>query len=324
MRAVKKDQVEIDFKKAIQNHGMGILLDEDQHRNISFKSPEDSFVAAFNLITWPGHLCISGDYGSFVFQARTDMFGFFNQDYINPDYWSEKLVAKDVVKGHKEYSFEVLKENIESYIESHWEFTSHEQEARVRAKIEKHIYSLPEVQEIKRDAYIAVDNFTYKLSDEPNWNASVFSTTRDVSLFQFDSFYEYDSDVYTYRYLWCLNAIVWGVKKYFKFKNRAAYLKDKLSSGEPLFFSYSGPPKKVEQDIKESLLDKLTNFIAFDYEAYQRGDQDDFDFVIGFAYYENSNREIMQTDEDGNTYLTNVVTVSDCTKDKVLKALLID
>ena len=73
---------------------MEIVRDEGLHRHIKFAQP-GSGLYRFDLVTWPGHLAISGDVETFVFSREPDMFEFFGgrRSRINPTYWAEKVKA---------------------------------------------------------------------------------------------------------------------------------------------------------------------------------------------------------------------------------------
>ena len=86
------------FLRDVRDHKMIIELDQGVHRSIRFGRPGSS-AYHFRLNTWPGHLAISGDMGSYVFSRTADMFEFFRDSAmtgrINPGYWHEKADAVD-------------------------------------------------------------------------------------------------------------------------------------------------------------------------------------------------------------------------------------
>ncbi len=53
----------------VREHQMTIELDQGVHRSILFKRPRSSSYH-FRLVTWPGHLAISGDCESFTFGCK--------------------------------------------------------------------------------------------------------------------------------------------------------------------------------------------------------------------------------------------------------------
>lgn len=89
-------------------HEMTVLHEQGLHRHLRFRSPK-SYQWAFDLITWPGHLSITGDIGTYVFARTVDMTTFFN-GYINTGYWAEKIQhgsggGRASVKSHDEDKF---------------------------------------------------------------------------------------------------------------------------------------------------------------------------------------------------------------------------
>lgn len=56
------------------------MLHEDGiYRHIRFRQP-GTMCMHFDLITWPGYLCYTGDMGTYVFTRLADMFEFFRTD----------------------------------------------------------------------------------------------------------------------------------------------------------------------------------------------------------------------------------------------------
>lgn len=102
------------FLKYTVDHSMEILRDNGCARHLKF-SNSGSSVYGFDLITWPGYLCIAGDCGTYIFARNQDMFEFFrmsDDDFnhfleknkglsINPKNWSEILKSISTV-GYKE------------------------------------------------------------------------------------------------------------------------------------------------------------------------------------------------------------------------------
>lgn len=88
------------FVSDTREHSMTVLREDGLYRHVRFSMPDASFYR-FDLVTWPGYLAIVGDCEDFVFCRNADMFEFFSGDGygidgkygINPNYWSQKLVA---------------------------------------------------------------------------------------------------------------------------------------------------------------------------------------------------------------------------------------
>lgn len=205
---------EDQFLKDASRHVMTVLRDDGVHRHIRFKRPGDS-AYWFDLITWPGTLCIDGDMGTYVFRRLEDMFEFFRTDRewmerkgcklaINPSYWSEKLRASPG-NGFEEFDAdrfrEVVKEHFDRWVED--KDPDDETKQDVWQEIEDAVLSCADDGEIR--AYDAAINF------------------RGAG-FEFLDFREHRLKTYTFHFIWCCYAIAWGIKTYdeAKLANREA------------------------------------------------------------------------------------------------------
>lgn len=199
---------EEQFLKDVERHTMTVIRDDGVHRHIRFKHP-DSGSYWFDLITWPGTLCIDGDCGTYVFRRLEDMFQFFRTDRdwlrdgktlgINPSYWGEKLQSTATYGGYKEFSeslfCDAVKSEFDAWIES--EEPSNETKAKVWEEIQDRVLSY--VSDGAHDAIRAAMDF------EPD-DGEV--------LFEMRDFYEHRTEDYTFHFIWCCYAIAWGVKTY--------------------------------------------------------------------------------------------------------------
>lgn len=130
------------FLRDVSEHEMTIVRDDGVSRHIRFKKPRTNCYF-FDLITWPGHLCVSGDCGTYVFSRLDDMFEFFRVDrthsvckdrqlYINKQYWAEKVVSECRHGGIKEYSEDKFRAQIKDYFDQHFQ-DEIEEEVALRA-----------------------------------------------------------------------------------------------------------------------------------------------------------------------------------------------
>lgn len=188
------------FLKDIEKHEMKIIKDEGVYRHIRFGRPE-SGTYCFNLLTWPRHLCITGDMGTWVFSRVEDMFDFFimsendfnKENIINPYYWAEKVLSVSKFGGPiKEFSAECFRKEIEDYL--FYDFHDREKKEEVWEEIEDQILSYVE-DENPQLLYSRV----YEFESETG--------------FTFEDFYP-DGLIYTHHYIWICYAIVWGIIKY--------------------------------------------------------------------------------------------------------------
>ena len=186
------------FLQDVAKHQMTIIRNDGVNRHIRFSKP-DTTCMHFDLITWPGHLCYTGDMGTYVFTRLTDMFEFFRNDReynkkqgrqlsINRGYWSEKCIAADR-DGIEKYSPEKFKQRINERL------NDMEASAELRASVNEDVMSYADDGEVR--AYDAATNFT-----DDNGNEV------------FPDFWEVDLKDYTHRFTWCCYALAWGIEQY--------------------------------------------------------------------------------------------------------------
>jgi hypothetical protein len=188
------------FTRDIATHQMHVIRDDGVHRHIRFKRP-DTMCMHFDLITWPGYLCYTGDMGTYVFQRLNDMFTFFrrgeNRGHYRIDlrYWAEKLEASDRGDGVREWTAEKFKAEVRDRFEQD---TSDEEEWPAERKAE--LWS-----EIEEQVCAAADD-----SEHHAWVA-LWELEHDGFRFQD---WERDCKVWTHRFLWCCHALEWAIATY--------------------------------------------------------------------------------------------------------------
>lgn len=122
------------FKEDTRDHELTILHEEGVYRHLRI-AQSDSYMYSWDIITWPGHLAITGDIGDgFTFSRIHDMFKFFTpyasdaetMPLINPDYWGEKLghAQRGVEEKYSPHSFmrqvrQRAEEHAQDYVDYH-------------------------------------------------------------------------------------------------------------------------------------------------------------------------------------------------------------
>lgn len=190
------EPTEKEFLKHVEAHTMEMVRDDGVNRHLRFRQPATTN-RHFDLITWPGFLCFTGDMGTFVFSRILDMFDFFRSDYgddklhINLGYWHEKLQAIDRV-GAEKFSPELFRKNVLEYVKGN-----------------------SETGGISRKLKQAVEDDVLRHADDGE-----FWAMHAVSRFEYEGhhplsdFYEVRCQEYTYYFVWCCYAMVWGIKQY--------------------------------------------------------------------------------------------------------------
>jgi hypothetical protein len=178
------------FLRDVAKHRMRIVRDDGLYRHLRLSS--GSFNMQFDVLTWPGYLCYTGDMGTWVFTRIEDMFAFFRGVRINPCYWSEKIESQDRSTGTKAFSQEAFKAEVLDSLDG-WD--------------------------LDKDALGAV---VCELQDEVFCHDNPFEAIRALYDFKSeDGRVEFNDDlpdgmIYTRRYIWCCRAIVWAIEQYDK------------------------------------------------------------------------------------------------------------
>jgi hypothetical protein len=193
------------FLKDVSEHQMTVLRDDGVERHIRFRKPGTRCMG-FDLITWPGHLCYTGDMGTYVFQRLEDMFQFFRTDReynrsrgrnlaINPGYWGEKLEAVARNGGYREWSHDLFEQAVREDLKNFLEGSELDEDCRT------------ELQE-------AVESDVLHCSDEYEAVEAVRNFSHDHAGRLFDDFWEHRLEDYTFHFVWCCYALAWGVERY--------------------------------------------------------------------------------------------------------------
>ncbi|CAL8476442.1 hypothetical protein [Caballeronia sp. S22] len=196
------------FERDIAEHQMTIHRDDGTDRHISFQKPGTSCYW-FEILTWPGALCIRGDCGTYVFSRLMDMFEFFREKckdptklYINPSYWCEKLQAVNCDgygKGEaRRFSSETFEARVRSHVDDYFE---------TRAITDERRASL--WYDIQRDVLDYV-------SDGDRSGAFLLLSRFEDPEFPhlFDDCWEWRCEEYDFHFIWNLYAIAWAIRQY--------------------------------------------------------------------------------------------------------------
>ena len=209
------------FLRDVAKHELIVIRDDGVNRHIRFKQP-DSSMMFFDLITWPGFLCYCGDMGTYVFQRTNDMFGFFRKggrlDGIDHHYWAEKIQAADR-EGVREFSQAKFQAMVLSWVDDSEE--NDKPDSDDEDAVAKHAAAYTELRAaVKHDVLGADDNGTrcYDAASEFNHTGDAWEKFHGKdSAFEFSDVwdgFDYATEEYTFRFLWCCYALAWGIEQY--------------------------------------------------------------------------------------------------------------
>lgn len=206
-------KVRARFTKDIAEHTMEVLLDQGVHRHLKFRRP-GTYCMGFDIVTWPGHLAVTGDMGDAVFARLHDMFEFFRASpertaiagglYVNVGYWAEKCVANDGEK--QDFSNDLFRALVKERFDEYVTHTSDDAEANAELwdELDSEVLAAMNTHE----AIAAMDGF--ESVDSPD--------------FKFVDAWEYASLIedYTFHFIWRLFAIAHAVQAYDQMKSEQA------------------------------------------------------------------------------------------------------
>ena len=188
------------FTAEIAQHQMQVIRDDGVNRHLRFKRP-GTMTMHFDLVTWPGYLCYTGDMGTYVFRRLHDMFEFFRRDNdrapyrIDLRYWAEKLQADDHGDGVRKWDQQQFEAEVRDYFE---QYTSDEDE-------------WPDDR--KAALWQAIDEQVCRASIESEHHAwTALLDFEHDGLFFRD--WESDCKVWTHYFLWCCHALEWAIGIY--------------------------------------------------------------------------------------------------------------
>jgi hypothetical protein len=200
------------FLNDVAEHQMYVIHDEGLSRHIRFGRPNTG-IMHFDLITWPGYLCYTGDMGTYVFTRLEDMFQFFRRTdgdkrySIDRRYWAEKCVAADH-DGIEQFDEQCFKRVIIDILVQ-WM-----RDNRYRT-----------TKEERRDLWDAVISDVIKAeSDSGGYRMQTAAydfgheVNKEVGVFYFEDLFERSFTKFTTRFTWCCFAMAWGIEQYDKAK----------------------------------------------------------------------------------------------------------
>lgn len=188
------------FERDVAAHTMQVFRDNGVDRHLRFARP-GTMSMHFDLLTWPGYLCFTGDMGTYVFWRVHDMFNFFRRrDGREPygmdvRYWAEKLEAVDRCDGVSRWSAQKFK-------------------AEVRGYFDRYVMDSEDwTEERKAALWTEIEDEVCGVADDSEHLAWAALTGFEHDGFRFQD-WERDCKVWTPRFLWCCHALEWAIDTY--------------------------------------------------------------------------------------------------------------
>lgn len=187
-----------EFLADVAMHRLQILHDDGLYRHLRFRRP-GSYCYGFDIVTYPGYLCYSGDMGCYVFSRLPDMFEFFRGDGPNPSYWAEKCVSKCRTDGLREYSETLGRRAVAARALKF---------ARDRQLVGEDRAAF--FGEVREEVWACSDDHRNLVDAAMGFRFQIGSRRDEV----FPDFYEHQLEEWTTRFLWCCHALPWAIARY--------------------------------------------------------------------------------------------------------------
>lgn len=187
------------FLPDIAAHKMSVIRDDGVYRHIRFNRP-GTMCMHFDILTWPGYLCFTGDMGTYVFSRLPDMMDFFRRDKgrerfrIDFRYWAEKVQADDKHGRIKEWSADKFKAEVKAYFDEYADDLMLPDERKSELWDDIYDRVISPADESEHHAWTALHEFEHEGFQFVDW--------------------ESDCKVWSHRFLWCCHAIEWAVETY--------------------------------------------------------------------------------------------------------------
>lgn len=188
--------------KFIGNHQMTALLDSGVNRHLRFSDDSGKKTNHwFDIVTFDEGLLFTSGFGCYSFSKRfvSDMFEFFRGRDFDSKYVSEKITSKS--ESEEVFSNRIAKEYLlDSFLI--W--------------IDENEFKEDEAKRLFNEFKIELDECDFSSIEGVRMVYDEFDFNGHLIKFDFDDFYPYEL---SQKYIDCVDAIKWGIKKYDELKN---------------------------------------------------------------------------------------------------------
>ncbi len=187
-------QNELLIRRQIDNdlsrHQISVMHQDGLYRHYRCKQP-GSWCMGFDVVTWPGSLCFTGDMGEYLFQRTDDMIAFMRGSCMSYSYAAEKCVAHK--SPLKEWDEDLFREALNEITK---DFKDHDGKIVqvVRGKHEtRQVADLIEEIERAYREYDSPEDAKKAMYESGLWDGCDLPSC----------------ETWTFHFLWCLYAIKW-------------------------------------------------------------------------------------------------------------------
>ena len=191
------------IEKWIKNHQMTVLMDIGVNRHLRFSDDNGKKTNHwFDIVTFDEGLLFTSGFGCYSFSRRfvSDMLEFFRRRDSNSRYVAEKITSKS--ESEEVFSDRLAKE----YLLDSFSIWLDEKE-----------FKEDEAKRLFDEFKIELDECDFSSIEGVRMAYDEFDFNGHLIKFDFDDFYPYEL---SQKYIDCVDAIKFGIKKYDELKNR--------------------------------------------------------------------------------------------------------
>lgn len=199
-RRVPPNLLEI-FNRDTAGHEMDVLHNDGLYRHLQFTTPGHGN-GAFQIVTCPGLLTITGDMGTFSFSQISDMFDYFRGAF-KPERWATKVVngASGGAKEVSEFSNSAFKQwLLVDHVESLDEYSAAVVEEWRSVLDVNFLNDNAQVVGTASEAAWLLDQLELPEELEEHYNAASYSSQ--------------EWDVFSFQFAWCAAAILTAIRTF--------------------------------------------------------------------------------------------------------------
>jgi hypothetical protein len=180
-------EIKARSEKDLATHTIESVRIDGLHRHWKCRWPGYGGIMGFDIVTWPGSLCYTGDMGDYLFQRTEDMVAFMRTASKSFGYAAEKCVAAGT-RGNGGGDVREFKPEL-----FHEELNERLNESREEGDKESFAPVVKKIDDIK-DAY--------RCNETPS--------DAIAAMYESELWCEVpDCQYFTLRFLWCMYAIQW-------------------------------------------------------------------------------------------------------------------
>lgn len=190
------------FARNTATHKVTVLRSDGLYRHIHCRSAQGGSAYSWSVVTWPGHLAVTGDMGEWLFARLADMFEFFRRPdgKFDAQYWAEKCRAADKSTGLTTFDADYFRSVVDDHHRA-WLESNQDNDRKWRPS-GRYVTAAEDMNDIVANLKSTADDGEYV----------ALTALRDCEEIHFDVG-DYNFRTPSFRFLWICHAIIWTIAR---------------------------------------------------------------------------------------------------------------